>query len=371
MTHPQKLRIATLAVLLVAACDRDPTSGEGRPRFASVSAGGQSTCALTTEGEAYCWGNLASGQGGDTVPTEVPRKVAGGIRFRSIHGGSCGLDPQGALYCWNGAGAMPQFPDARFTAIAPHPTRFSCGVLTDGSVDCWGENASVVTSVGSNGRSRGAVPEAFREVSVGGYLVGEGGSRPVVPTGHACGVTVTGQGYCWGDNSRGQLGTGDTARASTRPLRVAGNLSFRTIQAGPVSTCALDAGGALYCWGNGPRTPQPVAAGLRFESLDVGTGHACAVAADGQAYCWGANSQGELGTGRAGFAAAPEAVAGSTRFKSVSVSSNSYHERIGPLGVGHTCAVGQDERIYCWGDNSRGQLGRPGRVSSNVPLPTD
>ncbi|CAA9371810.1 MAG: TonB-dependent receptor; Outer membrane receptor for ferrienterochelin and colicins [uncultured Gemmatimonadetes bacterium] len=377
MSHLRKLRSATLAVVLLAACDGDPTSGEREPRFSSVSAGPASTCALTREGEAYCWGNNSIGQIGlgyaDTVPVEVPRKVLSDRRFRSIHAGytTCAVDLEGALHCWGGVtggvvrGPTPMFPETRFAAVAPHFSGVTCGVTSQGGTVCWGYTPSSPTPL-----STAPGTEAFREVSVGSYIFGEGGSRPTVMLSHGCAVTHTAQGHCWGNNSRGQLGTGDTAQTAAAPVRVAGNLAFRTIQTGAVNTCGLDVAGSLYCWGEGVRSPQPRAAGLRFESMDVGSAHACAVTADGQAYCWGNNANGELGTSKTASSAAPEAVVGSTRFRSVSAASNQYHYRIGSLGTGHTCAVGQDERIYCWGDNSRGQLGRPGRESSGAPLRT-
>jgi alpha-tubulin suppressor-like RCC1 family protein len=365
---------ATLAVLLLAGCNGEPTSPGREPRFSSVVAGAESTCALTTGGEAYCWGDNRFGQVGlgyaDTVPVEVPQKVAGGMRFRSIHAAgikTCAVDLDGTLYCWGqfeeGAirGPTSMFLEVRFASVARHSTDFTCGVLTQGSSVCWGTNRSGITS-SPTGLYTVPGTEPFREVSVGGYTLGEGTSRdPAVRVGHACGVTTTAEGYCWGDNARGQLGVADTTRVAARPLRVAGNLSFRTIQAGAVNTCGLDVSGALFCWGQGVRTPQSMAAGLRFEALDVGSAHACALTADGQVYCWGENT----------LAARPEPVVGRTRFRSVSASKSWYHYRVGAGVPGHTCAVGRDEAIYCWGSNRRGQLGRPGRASSSEPLRTN
>ena len=75
-------------------------------------------------------------------------------------------------------------------------------------------------------------------------------------THHTCGVTTSGVGYCWGDNSSGQLGNGTTTN-STTPVPVSGGYSFAMISAGGSHTCGITSfvsgsrvGGTLYCWGD-------------------------------------------------------------------------------------------------------------------------
>ncbi|MFQ6047239.1 MAG: RCC1 domain-containing protein, partial [Gemmatimonadales bacterium] len=78
---------------------------------------------------------------------------------------------------------------------------------------------------------------------------------------HTCGVTGTGETYCWGDNAYGQLGNGTLSETDA---------------------------------------PTAVVNGSTFQSIELGISHTCAVEADGTAYCWGANSQGQLGLGFTG-----------------------------------------------------------------------
>jgi alpha-tubulin suppressor-like RCC1 family protein len=87
---------------------------------------------------------------------------------------------------------------------------------------------------------------------------------------HSCALTGNGDAYCWGRNSYGQLGDATTLDRTT-PVKVAGGLTFATIQANGAHTCGTTTSGATYCWGNnsdgqvGDGTtvdrPQPVAAG--------------------------------------------------------------------------------------------------------------
>jgi alpha-tubulin suppressor-like RCC1 family protein len=75
-----------------------------------------------------------------------------------------------------------------------------------------------------------------------------------------CGVVITGAGYCWGDDSFGQLGIlpaqlverCNTFSCATRPVAVTGNQRFTEISTGFGShTCGVTTKGNLYCWGLG------------------------------------------------------------------------------------------------------------------------
>ncbi|HEY0154673.1 MAG TPA: hypothetical protein VGB92_21845 [Longimicrobium sp.] len=374
------LRLAVCAALLpLAGCERSATRDDGedpRLEFAGVTTGDGHSCALTTDGEAYCWGEYASGQlgiGGVDRQVLEPRQVSGGLRFRSLHAGTgttCGLDANGALHCWgllrNGIARepVPQFPETRFAGLSPHPYTHTCGIITERTVGCWGINDTGVPVVPAMAPG----PADFAEVSVGAYRAGWSSSTREY-RGHVCGVKATGAAFCWGDNSYGQLGIGSDVRQTGAPTPVAGGLSFKAVRAGAVSTCGLDTSGALYCWGKEiARVPRQMGAGLRFESLDMGSHHGCAVTSAGRAYCWGGNSSGELGAGTVTRSAEPQAVQGGVRFLSVSAAGLSEDDGF-EKGGAHTCGISTDHRIYCWGDNFNGQLGNGTRGGSMGPVP--
>jgi alpha-tubulin suppressor-like RCC1 family protein len=111
----------------------------GGIRFASfpVVSGEEHRCALTARGEAYCWGSNDSGQIGDGSGTGAatsellamgPRRVIGGLRFTSIsvsEDRSCALTSSGAAYCWgdNFDGALGDGTTTDSDANGPQPVK--------------------------------------------------------------------------------------------------------------------------------------------------------------------------------------------------------------------------------------------------------
>ncbi len=83
-----------------------PTPVQGLPGTpARLAAGAVSTCALLTDGSAWCWGQNLHGQLGDgtTQSRSAPVRVSGDYTFRSLFAGgalTCGFAADGLDYCW-------------------------------------------------------------------------------------------------------------------------------------------------------------------------------------------------------------------------------------------------------------------------------
>lgn len=180
---------------------------------------------------------------------------------------------------------------------------------------------------------------------------------------HACGLTDTGEAYCWGHNNAGQLGDGTNTTRQV-PVRAAAGLTFESIRPGRFHSCAIATGGQAYCWGLGTSgqlgnganinsfVPVPVTGGHSFTQLAVGQSHTCGLRADGVVFCWGTD---QFGLGGAGASNTPQPVAGGHHFVSVSA------------GFLHTCGLSNAGHAYCWGGNDLGQLGDGTDLQRHVP----
>ncbi len=97
---------------------------------------------------------------------------------------------------------------------------------------------------------------------------------------------------------------------------------------------------------------------LEFIALDAGGNSACGVTRDKLIYCWGDDSFGQVGNGLKGAAEQPSlATVAQERFDSITV------------GGAHACALNTARQAYCWGKDSLGQLGDDRSVNSTTPIP--
>jgi alpha-tubulin suppressor-like RCC1 family protein len=310
------------------------TPVQGNVAFASLVAGYAFTCGLTAGGSPYCWGSNSNGQLGDGSTTNhgAPNQLPNGVTFTSLAAGffhTCGLTSAGAAYCW-GANANGQLGDST-TVQRPTPVPVqggltftsltagalhTCGLATSGAAYCWGDNTD--GQLGDSTLDQSIVPVAV----VGGHVFKTITAGLSAGFDRTCGLTTDGAAYCWGDNTYGQLGTGDSTQRIA-PTPVQGGLVFASLSAGAVETCGLTSGGTAYCWGDNSTngggelgdgtttdrvTPTAVAGGLSFTMLSGGFYHTCGLISSGLAYCWGYNATGELGDGTIANHAVPTIV---------------------------------------------------------------
>ncbi len=237
-----------------------PALVTGAFTFASVSVGVDHSCGLTTTGGAFCWGLNDFGQLGDgtTATRLAPGAVGGALTFTSLSAGAdhtCALDAAGVAYCWglgnsgqlgDGTGADSNVPVAVFGTLTfvslSAGGDHTCGLTSTGAVFCWGRG--VDGQLGSGASTNSNLPVAagaltFASLSAGGD--------------HTCAVTSTGAAHCWGLNDFGQIGTGTSGIGLTlpTPTPVSGGLTFSSLEAGDGHTCGVTGTGDAYCWGSG------------------------------------------------------------------------------------------------------------------------
>lgn len=375
--------------------------------FVEVKAGRTHTCGRMIDGLVYCWGSSTDGKLGGTygvdqlVPVNVkigsnPLKTIVGLEVGRAH--SCAITADGKAMCWgqqsadgrlgNNATASSADPVAvdvsallgkRSLKQISSGTSNSCAVNTQGRVYCWGRGDE-----GQNGNSFSdyLTPNEILTTGTGGSLF----AKVVVGNQHACALSTEGKVYCWGENGEGQLGNGGNVDNPTPAIvdtsTITPFLGFKDISAGSNHTCGLHADGKIYCWGYGFfgqlgrnssfSANRPVAVvtastpGLtKFIAVDAGSMHTCGLGANGLLYCWGYGALGRLGTGNTLDRMIPTAVV-TTSFPS--------KDRVVSFSAGNenTCAIlSNNTKAWCWGAGTHGKNGDFTELSRTSPVQMD
>ena len=181
---------------------------------------------------------------------------------------------------------------------------------------------------------------------------------------------------CWGRGGQGYLGNGDSYTVHV-PVNVNHNAADAVEMSGADGhhTCLMTTNGSLYCWGedwNGqighghyggwwdePHGPTRLA-GKAAVTVVTGLHHTCAIAVDLTLYCWGQDTNGQVGNGPGtGNVDSPEEIDLPAGRTAVAINA----------GADATCVILDDGSGMCWGLNMNGHLGVGNNSSTNYPAP--
>jgi alpha-tubulin suppressor-like RCC1 family protein len=306
------------------------------------------------------------GAGFKECPTGCCRNRAA-LRISAGRDFSCALLSDGTVGCWgdNKYGQLARelnattkdvagIKNAKFIESGPF---HSCALIADGSVWCWGDNS--VGQLGQGSRTQSGTPqtviglsEAITEVALGDSF--------------SCALGQSGAVYCWGANTHGQLGdgAGGLGKYSFTPVRVSTLSGVRHIGVGYNKACAVKADGTVACWGQKRRAlsvdqdqlvPVSVSGPNGVTALDGGESHMCARATD-SVYCWGASPFGQVGIASS-YSDEPAMVQNSPSMV------ESLH-----CARATTCTRSTDSNVFCWGTGNNGV--RAGATEDRVFAPT-
>jgi len=372
----------------------------------SIASGAYHSCAVTSKGEAYCWGKNTSGQLGDSTTTDRTKPVkvtmSGVLTGKTISQistgdeSTCALTTENKAYCWGGNSfgqlgdgtttphSSPVAVDASGVLAGKAVTKISlgfthtCALTSEEVAYCWGDNTQ--GQLGDGTTTQRSSPVA---VDVSGALAGKAVTKISLGYQLTC-VTAT-EAYCWGGNAAGQLGNGTTSTSATSsPVAVNNSAAaVSDISAGYFHACAVyTSDSTAHCWGqndygqlgdgtiNQKTTPvavnaSGVLAGKNITQVSSDGGHTCAIDAEGIAYCWGSDSNGELGNGAADAnGGLPVIVDTSGELNGGAITQIS-------VRFAHSCVTTLSGGAYCWGGGFAGQLGNNSTTNHESPVAVD
>jgi alpha-tubulin suppressor-like RCC1 family protein len=289
--------------------DNLPTVNLGTGRTATaIDSGEEFSCALLDNASVKCWGLNAYGQVGGAI-TQWPHNI----------GGTSSEMGDNLLAVKLGTGRTA-------TAIATG-WEHACALLDNASVKCWGLNhPGGQLGLGNTSHIGDAADEMGDNLAA--IDLGTGRTAIAIAAGalHSCAVLDDSSVKCWGDNTKGQLGIGNTTSMGNGANEMGDNLP--TVNLGTGRTAIAIAAGAL---------------------------HTCAVLEDSSVKCWGYNNRGQLGIDNTTDMGDNSGEMGDN-LPTINLGTGRTANGIAG-GEDHTCAVLDDSSVKCWGNNSLGRLG--------------
>jgi alpha-tubulin suppressor-like RCC1 family protein len=375
------------------------------------------TCA-SANGNIYCWGDNGLNTFNDpnasylSTPSLIPS-----LKDYNLTSINCGMKGTN-YYCWGDNGGFLGTGIANFSTTAilmarlgPSPLINRNCYVFDGKMYCRGMNMN-----GTNGNCSLSSSSPYMNYELQTVLDINNVVKASVNHSGACAITGEGKAYCWGENSRGQLGASVLGSTISIPVEITSlpNISLATmgqyhgcvvsdgnvycigqndygqvgngtttnrttltragtitnvtaIEAGTHSTCAISSGN-VYCWGwnnygqlgdgttTNRSTPTKINSLSNVTKISI-SGYVNCALSGGKVYCWGHNVYGAVGDGTTTSRSSPVQVPGITN--AIDISTGSYYT---------ACAVVTGGKAYCWGINSSGELGDGTTTQRTTPV---
>jgi alpha-tubulin suppressor-like RCC1 family protein len=319
----------------------------GGTNWKQVSCGIAHTAAIKTDGTLWLWGDNGNGRLGDntTIDKSSPvQTVSGGTNWKQVSAGgdfTAAIKTDGTLWLWgnNGNGRLgdntitSKSSPVQTSSAGTNWKQVACGysftaaIKTDGTLWLWGDNS--VGQLGDSTRTHRSIPlqtisGVWKQVSA------------ISASDYIAAIKTDGTLWLWGLNTSGQLGDNTTVSKSSPVQTVAGGTNWKQVGCGWAHIAAIKTDGTLWTWGynsNGQlgnndsgilsanlrSSPvQTIAGGTNWKQVAGGRYHTAAIKTDGTLWTWGFNSNGQLGINDIVHRSSPiQIIGGGTNWKQV------------------------------------------------------
>ncbi|AFY03053.1 Ig-like domain-containing protein [Bdellovibrio bacteriovorus] len=251
-----------------------PVVIDGGTSYKWISVGQSTTCGVTSAGVLKCWGRNNSGIiGGSTTPAvyAAPTVIDSGVRYKmvSVLGGLTGS---------------------------------ACAITDENELKCWGNH------VASLGRGAIAAPDIY---TPGVVMAGTKFVAVSMYGSRTCAISDAFKLYCWGDGTGYGTGLNVTTSYNT-PQMVSPAVSYTSVSMGSNGGCAITTGEQIKCWGAEgdvatdsywastgtglaeARIPADLLGGGTYKSVERGGNSGCAITPTDALKCWGSNVYGQM-----------------------------------------------------------------------------
>lgn len=336
-------------------------------RVAQVTAAGGHTCMLTTYGNVYCVGKNDNGQ--------------------------LGINSTINQVAWTQVDSSNLAANDTFTELSSSGDT-SCGITDTDKVFCWGNNTAGQLGFDDSG-AVGITSPLLVPTEMDLSALGAETPKRVATAGTATCVYDSGNDvYCTGNDTFGQLGN-DTSTTSDQETLVsidttsltAAGATITDVYGGADKLCVTANDNKAYCWGSNnnyglgkgpvvssdfiPNVQVDPTSGNMTKIASSEGSHGCGLSDDNSSgsflYCWGLDANGQLGDDSS---AANQA--GPTVVDETNLGTESFNRLADSMGIAHSCALTDEDNIWCWGRASVGALGNssPLLTSPDQLIPT-
>lgn len=231
--------------------------------------------------------------------------------------------------------------------------RHTCGLKSNGDVECWGQDRGGVVSGTCVAEHTSDISKCVNQKSSGPFI------QVDTSWNTNCAIKQTGTVTCWGWNGMGTCNAppgsfsvisgsthhfcglrpnnvlecwGNTSDFTSTPVPPAGSYQSLSVGKGPFpDTCAITIEGSLVCFGKYAKDLAPPSG--KFTQVAVGWAHACGLRLNGSIDCWGSTNK---NVNKYGQATPPEG-------EFIAIAA----------GYKHSCAIRITGEVVCWGQGKQ------------------